>query len=319
MNEMPKKTVVFLVGPTACHKTEAAVELCKRLNGEVVSADSVQVYRDMDIGSAKPTMEERQGIPHHMMDCVSIDDRAFSVAKYREMALAAIQEIQKRGKLPVVTGGSGLYISALTSPLNFAVPGNPEIRAALNAKYDAAPEQVYRQLQLADPATAERLHPNDKKRIVRALEIFQSSGKPLSTYGNAFHTVQDEALPYNVLLLGVTMERDVLYQGIDMRVERMMETGLLDEARRIYTMGYDRQLPAMQSIGYKQLFAFFDGTCSCEEAVEAIKRDTRRYAKRQLTWFRRDTRIHWTDVTQWTPAHIDAMEQTIREREESHA
>lgn len=289
--------IVCILGPTACYKTECSIELAKRIGGEIVSADSVQVYIGMDIGSAKPTREEQEGIRHHMIDCVPIDTPEFSVSQYRTMATQAICEITARGHVPIVVGGSGLYLNALTYPLGFAVPRNDAIRARLFDAYDANPQSAFERLRAVDPGTAKRLHPNDKKRIVRALEVFDCSGKPLSEYGGDFQNEAEQQGPFEPLLFGLNMERTLLYERINRRVDVMMQQGLLEEARRIYDAHFDPNLPALRSIGYQQLFSYFDGERSLEEAVEQIKQDTRRFAKRQMTWFRRDLRIQWHDVT----------------------
>ena len=308
--------IVCIVGPTACHKTECAIELAKRIDGEIVSADSVQVYFGMDIGSAKPSLEEREGIVHHLIDCVPIDSPEFSVSQYREMAKEAIAGIHSRGHVPIVVGGSGLYMNALTYPLGFAVPRNEEVRARLSAAYDENPQAAYQRLARVDPETAKRLHPNDKKRVLRALEVYDCSGKPLSSYGADFQNEAGEQTPFEPLLFGLNMDRAKLYERINLRVDRMMQQGLLEEARRIYDAKYAPDLPALRSIGYQQLFAYFDGNCSLEQAVEQIKQDTRRFAKRQLTWFRRDLRIRWFDVTEFDAVKyrlLDEMEQKFHE------
>ena len=298
-SEAPRQRIVCIAGPTACHKTELSIELAKRIDGEIVSADSVQVYIGMDIGSAKPDMRERQGIAHHLIDCLPIDTPAFSVSMFRSLADREIKDIAARGKTPVVVGGSGLYLNALTYPLGFAVPRDDAAREPISRAYDEDPSASYARLSEVDPASAARLHPNDKKRIVRALEVFDCSGRPLSDYGGDFQNDAKFDAPFDPLLIGLNMERERLYARINLRVERMMEAGLEEEARRIYNAGYDRSLPAMQSIGYRQLFACFDGECELDDAVMQIKQDTRRFAKRQLTWFRRDPRIQWRDVTDW--------------------
>ena len=308
--------IVCIVGPTACHKTECAIELAKRIGGEIVSADSVQVYLGMDIGSAKPTLEERQGILHHMIDCVPIDAPEFSVSQYREMAKEAIAGILARGHVPIVVGGSGLYVNALTYPLGFAVPRNDEVRAHISVEYDQDPQAAFARLEQVDPETAKKLHPNDKKRVIRALEVYDCSGKPLSTYGSDFQNEAGEQAPFEPLLFGLNMDRARLYERINLRVDRMLEQGLLEEARRIYDAKYPPELPALRSIGYQQLFSFFDGACSLEQAVEQIKQDTRRFAKRQLTWFRRDLRIRWFDATEFGGCKaeiLNEMEQEFHE------
>lgn len=294
-----RQKIVCIVGPTACHKTELSIELAKRVRGEIVSADSVQVYFGMDIGSAKPTESERQGIPHHLIDCLPIDTPEFSASMFRTMATDAIGTIVSRGNVPIIVGGSGLYVNALTYPLGFAVPKNDAAREKAISEYDQDANAAYARLTVIDPVTAARLHPNDKKRIVRALEVFDSSGQPLSSFGSDFQNNAGEEAPFEPMMIGLTMDRELLYQRINLRVDLMMERGLLQEAKAIYDANYDRALPAMKSIGYQQLFQYFEGNCSLEEAVEKIKQDTRHFAKRQLTWFKRDERIVWYDVTHW--------------------
>lgn len=294
-----QKKIVCIVGPTACHKTELSIELAERVNGEIVSADSVQVYFGMDIGSAKPTESERQGIPHHLIDCLPIDTPEFSASMFRTMATEAIGSIVSRGNTPIVVGGSGLYVNALTYPLGFAVPKNDVARENAIREYDRNTEAAYDRLKTVDPISADRLHPNDKKRIVRALEVFDCSGQPLSSFGADFQNSAGEEAPFEPMMIGLTMDRELLYQRINLRVDLMMERGLLAEAKAIYDAKYNRALPAMKSIGYQQLFQYFEGVCSLEEAVEKIKQDTRHFAKRQLTWFKRDERIVWHDVTHW--------------------
>ena len=311
---MDKPQILCIVGPTACNKTETAVALAEHFRGEIVSADSVQVYIGMDIGSAKPTMEERKGIPHHMIDCVPIDTPDYSVSRYREQATGAIAGILSRGKLPILVGGSGLYVSALTGTLNFAVPGDAAIRAEMERLYDTDPEAALARLEAADPSTAKRLHRNDKKRIVRALEVYLCSGKPLSAYGDDFAGAS-AASPFDPVILGLDMDRALLNERINRRVDRMMTTGLYQEAENIYHKGYNRRLPAMQSIGYKQLFDTMDGNAAIADAVEQIKLDTRHFAKRQRTWFFRDKRTVWLDVAEYDtalPGIVAAAEERIR-------
>ena len=308
-----QQDLICILGPTASGKTGAAVALAKRMNGEVLSADSVQVYRGMDIGSAKPTPEEMQGIPHHMIDCMDIDSPGFSVSAFFEMASLCIKEIQSRGKQVILAGGSGLYVNSLTRPLNFAIPADEGIREKLEKLYDLDRQRAYEQLFQVDPSTASRLHPNDKKRIVRALEVFEAGGKPLSAYGNDFQNTRENPPPFTSFRFCLTMDRALLYERINRRVDFMMEAGLLQEARRIFDAGYDPYLPAMQSIGYQQLFAHFRGTCTLDEAVEQIKMDTRRFAKRQFTWFRRDPNLVWIDVTEHCGDSEWIAEQIVKE------
>ena len=311
-----RQRIVCIVGPTACHKTELSIELAKRVGGEIVSADSVQVYFGMNIGSAKPSLEERQGIQHHLIDCLPIDAPAFSAAMFRDMASGAIRDIASRGQVPIIVGGSGLYVNALTFPLGFAIPRNDAARENATAEYERDSEAAYTRLSSVDPITAQRLHPNDKKRIVRALEVFDCSGQPLSSFGADFQNNAGEQAPFEPMMIGLTMERDALYQRINLRVDRMMEQGLLEEARRIYDAGFDPSLPAMKSIGYQQMFAFFKGECTLQEAVEKIKQDTRHFAKRQLTWFRRDERIVWHDATEWDTIKDGLIAQIVQQTQD---
>ncbi len=309
-------TVLYgIVGPTACGKTSVGVQVAKLVNAEILSADSVQVYRGMDIGSAKPTMVERQGVPHHMLDCFDIDSSGCSVSGYREAALACIPDIVSRTRIPLIVGGSGLYVNALTQALNFAVPSDPAVRKRCEDQYDASPEAAWQRLNLVDPLSAQRLHRNDKKRIVRALEVFDCAGKPLSEYGNGFAHAHLLPPPYPSRLFGLTLPRETLYQRIDERVDSMMSAGLEREAHAIWSHDYDRSLPAMQSIGYRQLFAYFDRECSLAEAVERIKLDTHHYAKRQYTWFKRDPDIRWLDVSDGAAGTAEWIAKSILEAE----
>ena len=228
---------------------------------------------------------------------------------FRTMATEAIDGIVRRDNTPIVVGGSGLYVNALTYPLGFAIPRNDAARENAILEYDRSAEAAYGRLTSVDPISAERLHPNDKKRIVRALEVYDCSGQPLSSYGADFQNSRGQEAPFEPLLIGLTMDREKLYERINLRVDLMMERGLLAEAKAIFDANYDRALPAMKSIGYQQLFAFFDGSCSLEEAVEKIKQDTRHFAKRQLTWFKRDDRIDWHDVTEWDTIKTDLIEK----------
>ncbi|MDO4572168.1 MAG: tRNA (adenosine(37)-N6)-dimethylallyltransferase MiaA [Clostridia bacterium] len=287
-----------IVGPTACGKTAVSIAVALRTGAEIISADSVQVYRGLDIGSAKPGPAERRGVPHHMIDCVDIDEPGFSVAAFRDAALQAARDILSRGKTPIIVGGSGLYVDALTRPLRFAVPADPAIRRRYEEAYERDREAVFAELIRTDPATAKRLHPNDKKRVARALEVQACGGRPLSDYGGGFQEPGgQEAPPLGpVRLFGLHMPREALYARIGQRVDQMLAAGLESEARAIWERGYDPALPAMQSIGYKQLFACFAGACGRAEAVERIKMDTRRFAKRQETWFKRNKNIIWMDA-----------------------
>lgn len=297
---MKKTRIGVIVGPTACGKTASSIAVAKKMDAEIISADSIQVYRGLDIGSAKPTREEMQGIAHHMIDVVDASDAAFSVGKYLEGASACIDDIAARGKFPLVVGGTGLYIHALTSRLNFTqVSADEELRAALNQKEREDPGSLYRELQVVDPESADRLHPNDIKRIVRALEVYRISGRTITSFGNDFVSQQQQEGPYDAVMIGLTMDRQLLYQRIEQRVDLMMQAGLLEETERLYRAGYDPAVPALQGLGYKQLLKYLQGEYTLDEAVQAIKTETRHFAKRQFTWFKRDQRIQWLDVTEF--------------------
>lgn len=297
---MKKRLVLFIVGPTATGKTALAVELAKRLEAQIISADSMQIYRKMDIGTAKPTLAERQGIPHHMIDILDPCRDAFSAAEYQSLAGEAIDNSLAAGILPIVAGGTGLYINALTYPMSFtSVAADSSVRTELEAQYQNDPDVVFKKLEAADPVTAKRLHPNDKKRIVRALEVFIQTGKPFSTFGEGFSDMDGAKIPYRPLMFGLNMPREILYSRINRRVELMMEAGLLDEVKALKRAGCTRETAAMQGIGYRQLLQYLAGENTLEGAVNCIKMESRRYAKRQITWFKRDKRIRWLDVTNY--------------------
>ncbi len=299
MEEIEKIKIGVLLGPTASGKTACAIQAAGRLNAEIISADSIQVYRGMSIGSAKPTKEEMRGIPHHLLDVADPDKGDFSVAMFQRFAAACIRDIHARGKFPLVVGGTGLYINALTYPLAFlAVPGNPEIRQALEREEEAAPGSAYTRLKEVDPVSASRLHENDRKRAIRALEVYLSSGRTMSSFGTDFANESNREAPYDPVIVGLSMERELLYARINRRVDMMLQAGLVDEARALYDAGLPVTLPAIQGLGYRQLYRYFDGDCTLLEAAEAIKQQTRHFAKRQMTWFRRDGRIQWIPVTE---------------------
>ncbi len=297
---MEKEKLYFLVGPTASGKTAVSIELALRLNAEIVSADSIQVYRGMDVGSAKPTRAEQRGILHHMLDVVDPKERDFSVARYREEALICVSDILSRGKKPLVVGGTGLYVNALVYPLDFpSAPPNEELRACWNKREAEQKGSAHTKLRALDPETAARLHPNDVKRVIRAIEICEATGKMLAEQGCDFTRRDDESLPYIPVMAGLNLPREALYARIEARVDEMLRAGLLDEVRGLLGRGIDPACPAMQGLGYKQLAAYLRGECALSEAIEAVKRETRRFAKRQLTWFRRETRIRWFDATEY--------------------
>ena len=288
--------IICIVGPTASGKSALALDLAEHFHTEIVSADSVQVYRGMDIGSAKPTKDEQSRVRHHMIDCVDISDGAFSVAKFKQMAFPVLDTLLSEGKCPVVVGGSGLYISAVVDPLGFAVPSDPKVRERIRREYEDDPVNCYARFRELDPVLAERIHENDAKRIVRALEVYEISGKPLSAFGNDFRNTAENEPPYPSVQIGLKTAREDLYKRIEDRVDKMIGEGLIDEARAIYGQYRDSSLPALQALGYRQLFRYFDGAISLPEAIDQIKKETRHFAKRQMTWFTHDGRIVWFDL-----------------------
>ena len=295
------KQLLLICGPTACHKSETALRLAERWGGEILSIDSVAVYRGMDIGSAKPDVAERRRIPHHLIDMVDPDDD-FSVAAFQQAADAALQNLMQRGVQPILVGGSGLYCDAVLEDMGYALPSDKDLRSRLERAYDADPESFFRQMKADDGPSGEKLHLNDKKRVVRAREVFLLSGKPFSSFNRAYSAAQRRDR-YPAVRIGLTMPREKLYAAIDDRVDRMMVQGLLSEVKGLRDRGYDRKLPALQAIGYAQLFAYLDGEVSLDMAVDNIKRATRQFAKRQLTWFRRDERIRWFDCEHYEEAY----------------
>ncbi len=287
---MEKPKILCVVGPTASGKTEFAIALAKSKGGEVVSCDSMQIYKGMNIGTAKPSREEMQGVPHHMIDFVD-PMCSYSVADFVRDARICIGEILERGNLPILCGGTGLYIDSILNQIEFAQQGEDkayreELKAlAENQGVDA----VYRMLQEADPEAAAGIHPNNIKRVIRALEIQKATGL---TKTEADRRARKEPV-YDAEIFGMQIEREQLYQRINFRVDRMMERGLLDEVQVLLNRGIPATATAMQAIGYKELVVYLEGRCSLEEAVETIKRESRRYAKRQMSWFRRNRQIQW--------------------------
>lgn len=289
-----KKNIVIIAGPTASGKTAVGIEVAKRLNGEIISADSMQIYKYMNIGSAKPTKEEMQGIMHHLIDVVSPDEE-FSVALFRKMAELAIDDIISRDKLPIIVGGTGLYINSLTFPLDFTeVPYDKAYRDYLNKTAELkGNEFVHQLLKEVDYESFMRLHPNDTKRIIRALEVYKNTGKTISEYQRES---REREIPYNIAYIGLTMNRQKLYERINLRVDKMFDMNLVNEVKNLKEMGYNRNVTSMQGIGYKEVFDYLDEVYSLEETKDIIKQSSRRYAKRQLTWFRSDKRVNWIDV-----------------------
>lgn len=292
MNKIP---VVAVVGPTASGKSDLAVEICLRLDGEAVSADSMQIYKGMDIATAKPTDEEKKGVRHHMMDFLD-NTEPYSVAVYQQAAGACIADIHGRGKLPVLVGGTGLYIDSLLNNVKFSEDSyNESLRCSLMKRaQDEGTDKLLDEVRAFDPEYAEKLHPNNVKRIVRALEVYKTTGTTMT----AQLELSKRESPYNACVIGLDAEdRQYLYNRIDRRVDIMLERGLEQEAREY--LSTKNGSTSAQAIGYKELKPYFDGEISREEAVENLKRATRRYAKRQLTWFRRNECINWLYIDKY--------------------
>lgn len=290
---MQRCKVLVVAGPTASGKTALGVALCKRFGGEVVSGDSMQIYRQLSIATAKPTVQEMQGIAHHLIDCLDISE-PFSVAEYVKLAGEAIEDIAARGRLPVVVGGTGLYIHSLIDHVQYApAPCDPALREQLRQRaVTEGGEALLRELASVDPETAARLHPNDTGRIVRALEVVRLTGQ---TIAGQKALSRQEPSPYEPFWVGLDFaDRQVLYERINSRVDQMLELGLVEEAASL--LQGPGAPTAAQAIGCKELAPYFRGECTLDEAVEHLKRQTRRYAKRQLSWFRREPRMHWYRV-----------------------
>jgi len=294
--------ILVIAGPTAVGKTAFALEAAKRYGGEIVSCDSMQIYRYMDIGSAKPTKEEREEIPHHLVDCIDPLDMtgegSFSAARYAALAAEAIQDIHLRGKLPVIVGGTGLYLNALLYEMDFGSTGSdPALRAELSgiAEDENGHQKLHTMLREKDPAAAERIHPNNVKKVIRALERLMGGEESLQS----FEEIRRENPRYTPLMVGLTRNRQELYERINGRVLQMMEDGLVEEVKTLQTMGLSEQNIAMLGIGYKECLPLLRGECSPEETTDLIQKNTRHLAKRQLTWFRRYDKIVWFDISDY--------------------
>lgn len=283
------KPLVVIAGPTASGKTGLSIALAKALSGEIVSADSMQIYKYMNIGTAKPTESEKDGIVHHMMDFLEPSEN-FSVADYCDMAHKVIDEIHSRGKLPILVGGTGLYIDSLVNNVDFDIDDEDHgIRSELlELAEKEGNESVHNILREIDVETAKKYHPNNLRRVIRAIEFYRITGKTISE-----HAREEKTPRYDVIYFCIDWDREALYERINKRVDIMVEEGLIEEVKALLEKGYDRNSTAMQGIGYKEFYACLDGEKSIEECLEEIKQGSRRYAKRQLTWFRRNKIINW--------------------------
>lgn len=284
--------LLCILGPTAVGKTEIAIRIALRIGGEIVSVDSRQIYRNMNIGTAMPTPEQLELVPHHVIDCV-LPDEYFSVADYQRLADEAIKQINDRGKVPILVGGSGMYFRAVVDGLFDGPDADKAFRKQLRREAEEyGISHLYERLRIIDPKAADNIHHNDLLRIIRALEVFELSGNRISDMQQQWNNGEPR---YKFMAFGLDRPRQELYKRVDARVNQMMADGLLEEVRSL--SGYGRELQSMKCLGYKELFAYLDGKCSLEEAVAQIKQNTRHFAKRQLTWFRKDKRINWMDLS----------------------
>ncbi|QUH26498.1 tRNA (adenosine(37)-N6)-dimethylallyltransferase MiaA [Serpentinicella alkaliphila] len=302
-----KKNVLILAGPTAVGKTATAIDLAKMLNCEIISADSMQIYKYMNIGTAKPTVDEQENIPHYLLDEIEPDEE-FSVALFQERAKKLIKEITDRGKTPFIVGGTGLYVNSILYNMDFTQSeSNWEFRKQLEEEARInGNEFLHNKLKQLAPEVAERIHPNNVKRVVRAIEVHSESGENIKDFSLDLTLNED----YNYILIGLTRDREELYERINQRVDIMIRDGLIDEVRGLLQKGYSEDLVAFKGLGYKEVIQFIKGSYSYEEMVDILKRDTRRYAKRQLTWFKRYDFIKWFNISTY-PSH----EKLIRDIE----
>ncbi|MBY6050258.1 tRNA (adenosine(37)-N6)-dimethylallyltransferase MiaA [Cytobacillus firmus] len=296
---MEKEKLAVLIGPTAVGKTKLSILLAKRFNAEIISGDSMQIYKSMDIGTAKIKEEEMEGIPHHLIDIKNPED-PFSAAEFQKLVRSKITEVTSRGKLPMIVGGTGLYIQSVIYDYQFSdAPSDEEFRKTLEERAEREGNNViYEELLEIDPESAEKIHPNNIRRVIRALEIHHCTGKTMSQYQEK----QNPELLYDMALIGLTMDRETLYDRINQRVDIMMQEGLLEEVRSLYDQGL-KDCQSIQAIGYKELYDYFNGRVSFEDAVENLKQNSRRYAKRQLTWFRNKMNVEWFDMSDSVDPH----------------
>ena len=311
-----KKPLIVLTGPTAVGKTSLSISLAKAVNGEIVSADSMQVYKGMDIGSAKIRKEEMQGVTHYLVDILEPEEE-FHIVKFQELAKAAMEEIYAKGKIPILVVGTGFYIQAVTRDIDFTqAEQETSYREELEqlAK-EKGTEYLHEKLREVDPKSAENIHANNVKRVIRALEFYHQNGTPISDHNEE---QKQQTSPYNLAYFVLTAPREILYERIDRRVDQMMEEELLEEVKSLRERGCHRGMVSMQGLGYKEILAYLEGEYPLEEAVRILKRDTRHFAKRQLTWFRREQDVIWVDKEQfhWNEAEIlEYMMSVLKERD----
>ena len=310
-----KKPLIVLTGPTAIGKTSLSISLAKAVNGEIISADSMQVYKHMDIGSAKIRPEEMKGVPHYLVDVLEPEEE-FHIVKFQQMAKAAMEEIYGKGKIPILVGGTGFYIQAVTRDIDFTEAKQEDAyRLELETLAEKkGAEYLHEMLQKVDPASAESIHAHNVKRVIRALEFYHQNGTPISAH-NEEQKAQES--PYNLAYFVLNGPREILYDRIDRRVDQMLEEGLVKEVENLKEMGCHRGMVSMQGLGYKEILACLEGEYPLEEAVRILKRDTRHFAKRQLTWFRREKDVIWVNKEEFNwdeDSILEYMLSVLRER-----
>ncbi len=310
-----KRPLIILTGPTAVGKTKASIGLAKAIDGEIISADSMQVYKNMDIGSAKIRPEEMQGIRHYLVDVLDPDEE-FHVVRFQQMAKQAMEEIYAKGKIPIIVGGTGFYIQALLYDIDFMESNEDTVyrKELEQLAREKGAEYLHDMLRKVDEKSAQNIHANNVKRVIRALEFYQQTGERISD-----HNEQERAKesPYNFCYFVLTDDREILYDRINSRIEQMLEDGLLEEVQALKEKGYTKEMVSMQGLGYKEILDYLNGECTLEEAIYILKRDTRHFAKRQLTWFRRERDVIWIDKSDY--AHdeekiLDTMMSIMKER-----
>ena len=313
---MKKKPLIILTGPTAVGKTALSIKLAKAVNGEIISADSMQVYKGMDIGSAKIMPEEMEGVKHHLIDVLEPSEE-FNIVKFQELSKQALKEIYAQGKVPIIAGGTGFYIQSVLYDIDFETNENDrEYRTWLEtiATKEGGVQILYAMLKEKDPKSANIIHENNVKRVIRALEFFEETGTPISEHNEE---QREKESPYNFCYFVLNDDREKLYSNIDRRVDIMFETGLVEEVKKLHIKGYTKNMVSMQGLGYKEVLDYLNGEISLERAAYLIKRDTRHFAKRQLTWFRREKTVTWVDKQQFNydeTAILDFMIKQLKEK-----
>lgn len=310
-----KRPLVIITGPTASGKTALSIELAKQIGGEIISADSMQVYRHMDIGSAKVTKEEMDGVPHHLIDVLEPSEE-FNVVRFQEMARKAMEEIYERGKIPIIAGGTGFYIQALLYDIDFTeTDENNSIREELEQKARTEGAAVlHDMLREIDPESAEAIHENNVKRVIRAIEFYRQTGKKISDHNRQ---EREKSSPYQFLYYVIDLPRELLYSRIEQRVDQMVEQGLVEEVKALQAMGCTRDMVSMQGLGYKEILDYLNGQLTLDEAVYVLKRDTRHFAKRQLTWFRRERDVRWLELETFAGSREEMLRSVLKDCREA--